>query len=155
MRADVLDGAGGAASSQTCNLTFTLSEPATVGRSSSSSYSLWSGFTASCWALCDAADRSAIPDVRATRLHSPAPNPFNPSTTIKYDIASATNVRLLVYDIRGRKVKELDSGHRQPGFYTVHWDGRDTSGRELSSGLYYALLITGDKRQTQRLVLLK
>ncbi len=87
------------------------------------------------------------------------PNPFNPQTSIVYDVpASAeggSRVVLSIYNVRGKKVKTLVDGWKEPGTYRVQWDGRNEQGEELSSGVYFSRLEAGEFVQTRKLVLLK
>jgi hypothetical protein len=89
------------------------------------------------------------------------PNPFNPSTTIKYALPGLSNVQLTVYDIMGREVKMLVTGNQATGYKEVVWDGRNNNGTEVSSGIYiYHLkassLVDGKVfEKSQKLVLMK
>jgi hypothetical protein len=78
------------------------------------------------------------------------PNPFNPSTKIRYQLASKTDVTLEVYNILGRKVRTLVKGTRQAGRYNVTFDGRN-----LSSGIYFVHLKTQNITRVQKMTLLK
>ena len=69
-------------------------------------------------------------------LYHNYPNPFNPSTTIPYEIKSATNVEIAVYNIPGEKIKRLFYGIRGPGLYKTYWDGTDNYHHKVPSGLY-------------------
>jgi len=93
---------------------------------------------------------------RAFALGTNYPNPFNPSTQIPYDLSVACGqVRLVVYDVRGRQLRTLvDEGHRA-GSYAVTWDGRDSEGRLMPSGVYFCRLETATFSQTRKMVLLK
>jgi len=64
------------------------------------------------------------------------PNPFNPSTTISYQLAKDATVKLDIYDVMGRKVRSLLDGGKSAGCFTVVWNGRDETGRDVSSGTY-------------------
>jgi len=64
------------------------------------------------------------------------PNPFNPSTTVRYRLPETAAVRMVVYDILGREVRRLVQEMRTAGEYEVRWDGRDVDGREVGSGIY-------------------
>lgn len=90
-----------------------------------------------------------------TGLHAPSPNPFNPRTTLAFDLASPTEVSLKVYDLRGRLVKTIVAGRRVAGTHEVVWDGADDRGRRVASGVYFAHFEAGAAVQTHRLVLLK
>lgn len=77
---------------------------------------------------------SEIP--RAFMLAQNHPNPFNPSTTIKYDLAQAVEVQLAIFDLTGRCVRTLVNQKQQAGRYEVTWDGRNEQGEAIASGLY-------------------
>ena len=84
------------------------------------------------------------------------PNPFNPQTMIRYDLLEAGAVRLSVYNVLGQMVRTLVDGQRPAGSYSVVWDGRDSTGREVASGIYlYRLQVKGQHVQTRRMVLLR
>jgi hypothetical protein len=82
-------------------------------------------------------------------------NPFNAEITITYDLPEATNIRLIIYDLAGRKICILAHGDEQPGRYEVVWDGRDEGGRIVASGVYFYQLETVDRRfvETKRMLL--
>jgi hypothetical protein len=84
-----------------------------------------------------------------------APNPFNPSTTIRFTLPGTSPVRLVVYDITGRVVRALADGTYQPGAHSVAWDGLDRSGRACASGVYVYRLTTTQGVVTRRMVLLR
>lgn len=83
------------------------------------------------------------------------PNPFNPSTRIRYDVPRAGPVRLAIYDLAGRQVRTLLDGPASPGRHTATWDGRDDTGRHLASGVYVARLVAGAETSGLKLVLAK
>ena len=83
------------------------------------------------------------------------PNPFNPLCTIRYDIPRAGRVSLRVFDVNGSLVRTLVSAWREPGVYSEVWDGRDDSGKQLPSGVYFYRLEAGDFVATHKLVLLR
>ena len=72
----------------------------------------------------------------AFRLYANYPNPFNPATSIRFDLAAAGFVTIAVYDVNGRLVRTLLSEPRTTGSYSVKWDGRDSSGNPVPSGIY-------------------
>jgi hypothetical protein len=92
---------------------------------------------------------------RATRLLPAWPNPFNPSTTIPFELSSEGLVEIRLYDVSGRLVRELGSGRFGAGIHSVRWDGRDGEGRPVSSGVYFCRMKTGVYSATSRLVLLR
>ena len=77
-----------------------------------------------------------------TQLLANYPNPFNPETWIPYQLASASNVQITIYDVRGAVVRRLDLGHQREGYYThrsraAYWDGRNGFGEHVASGIYF------------------
>ena len=84
------------------------------------------------------------------------PNPFNPSTTIRYGVPEAARVSLIVYDVLGRRIATL-AGHNEQtaGYHAVVWDGRDEAGRPVASGVYFARMQAGRFVQTQKMILAK
>ena len=87
------------------------------------------------------------------------PNPFNPTTTITFDVPGEAGekkqVRLTIYDIRGRRVKTLIDSELEPGRHRVVWDGRNDRGQRVASGIYLYTLKSGDKTHTRKMVLLQ
>jgi hypothetical protein len=83
------------------------------------------------------------------------PNPFNASTTLRYELVDAGEVQLLIYDVSGAVVRRLVSGWQAAGAYSVPWDGRDEGGQPVASGLYLGCLEAGRMRQVHKLMLLK
>ncbi|MCH7550057.1 MAG: T9SS type A sorting domain-containing protein [Candidatus Krumholzibacteriota bacterium] len=83
------------------------------------------------------------------------PNPFNPSTTISFELSIPSTVVLTVYDMVGRKVRVLSAGPRAAGQHAVGWDGMNDSGVRVSSGVYLYRLRAGDFVQTKKMTLLK
>ena len=91
-----------------------------------------------------------------TALHPCYPNPFNPRTTISYDLQIRAPVTLAVYDVAGKRVKTLiDAEVTGAGRHQRIWDGRDESGRVVASGVYFYRLDAGAYSQTRRMVMLK
>lgn len=83
------------------------------------------------------------------------PNPFNPTTNISYTINTSGNVRLVIYDILGNKVKTLVNGEMQPGSYKVAWNGMNEFNKSVASGVYIASLEALGGRQAIKMQLLK
>ncbi|MBC8424295.1 hypothetical protein H8E07_09250, partial [bacterium] len=77
-----------------------------------------------------------LPALPAGRLHPAAPNPFNPRTTLRFELTRGGDVRLDVYDLDGRRVRTLVDGYLPAGEHRAIWAGRDDGGRPLSSGPY-------------------
>jgi len=83
------------------------------------------------------------------------PNPFNPETTIKYQLPQASDVKITIYNTMGQKVKELVNKHTQAGYHNVVWDGKSNQGTQVSSGIYFYQINAGDFNKTMKLLLLK
>jgi len=98
----------------------------------------------------------AVPGVAAAfALHGAAPNPFNPSTEIRYSLAEAGPARLTVYDLKGRVVATLVDGDQAAGAHAVTWRGQDEAGRTLAAGVYLVQLRAGSEAAVQRVSLVK
>lgn len=83
------------------------------------------------------------------------PNPFNPRTTLHYDVAQPGRAVLRLYDLRGRLVRVLEDAERAVGRHEAVWDGTDDDGRPVTSGLYLAQLTMGGSVSRLRLVLVR
>ena len=88
-------------------------------------------------------------------LRTPYPNPFNPSTTIQFDLPAGTNIRIAVYDLLGREMVRLVDQRLEPGFHQVIWNGQDAKGRGLPTGIYFAPLVTPQHSTYIKMLLLK
>ncbi|KPJ59689.1 MAG: hypothetical protein AMJ46_10070 [Latescibacteria bacterium DG_63] len=96
---------------------------------------------------------SAVPAV--TRLLQSFPNPFNPFCTISYHVSHARRVTLRVFDVEGSAVRTLVEAWREPGVYSVVWDGKGDGGERLPSGVYFYTLEARDLKETKKAVLLR
>ncbi|MEM9665101.1 MAG: FG-GAP-like repeat-containing protein [Bacteroidota bacterium] len=119
-----------------------------------------SGFRSSDFARASINDTgvSTEPEIdqpTAPRLLGNYPNPFNPTTSIQYQLHTTTDVRLTVYDVLGNEVAVLVEGMRPAGTYEARWDGRDAAGRAVASGVYLYRLEAGTFRRAQTMTLLK
>ncbi len=83
------------------------------------------------------------------------PNPFNPTVSIEYALPADGPVVLAVYDLGGRRVRTLVDRRQRAGVHRARWDGRDTTGAELASGVYFARLEAGEARAVHKMVLLR
>lgn len=88
-------------------------------------------------------------------LHPPHPNPFNPSTEITYELASRAEVRLVVFDARGRQVRSLVREIREPGLHGSVWDGLDDQGQSVVSGVYVVRIEADGERRSRKLALVR
>ncbi|MCL2063150.1 MAG: hypothetical protein FWG98_02095 [Candidatus Cloacimonetes bacterium] len=119
----------------------------------------------------DVSEYEEVAPIVRSELLGNFPNPFNPETTISFTVGNAfsrsenidnafiqsvsVHVSIDIYNIRGQRVKRLLDGFYERGSHTVVWDGRDDSGRELGSGVYFYRMVAGDVVDTRRMVLLK
>ena len=88
-------------------------------------------------------------------LHAARPNPFNPSTTILYEVSHPAHVTLMVYNILGQGVIRLVDGQKAAGRYSAFWHGRNAQGQAVASGIYVYRMTAGDFAETKRMTLLK
>ena len=83
------------------------------------------------------------------------PNPLNPSTRIDFSLRGPADVSLRIYDAAGRLVRVLLDEPRKAGRYSENWDGRDSRGRSVASGVYYCRLVSGSFTATRKMILLR
>jgi hypothetical protein len=95
----------------------------------------------------------AIPEEYA--LHNNYPNPFNPVTTMLYDLPETGHTRLIIYDLMGRQVQTLVDQPMAAGYYRIQWDGRNTMGQMVSGGIYFYQIQTNGFIRTRKMLLLK
>jgi hypothetical protein len=81
------------------------------------------------------------------------PNPFNPSTTISYELRARGHVTLAIYDAAGRRIVQLVDTVQDEGLHRVVWDGRDSRGAQVASGIYFSRLVAGGTTTTGKMVL--
>ena len=96
--------------------------------------------------------RMPVPTVFSTNVY---PNPFNPSTTISYDLPNESFVSIVIYDAIGQEIRRLVSEQTAAGRYRVQWDALDTQGRAVGSGVYIAKVEAGSFSSSQKMLLLK
>jgi uncharacterized protein (TIGR02145 family) len=101
-------------------------------------------------------DFSTVPPLPIVfALHQNFPNPFNPTTTVRYDLPEDSRVRLTVYDIQGREVTIISNDIQPAGFRSIIWNGRDSHGRSVAAGMYFLRLDTPSYHDTRKMILLK
>lgn len=90
------------------------------------------------------------------RLNQNYPNPFNPQTTIGYQLPVRTNVTLIIYNSIGQEIRTIINGNQSAGNHSVVWDGKDTHGQQVCSGVYfYKLRLDNSICRIKKLLLLK
>jgi hypothetical protein len=89
------------------------------------------------------------------KLYDAYPNPFNPATSISYDLPIAGLVNVTVYDMMGRIVKTLVNSSQAAGYKSIQWNATNDINKRVSAGIYLYTIQIGEFRQTQKMVLLK
>ena len=88
-------------------------------------------------------------------LNNNYPNPFNPLTTIRYDLPEDGFVNVTIYDMMGRTVKIMVTEEQNAGVKSVQWDATDSFGKPVSAGVYLYQIQVGEYMGTKKMVLLK
>jgi hypothetical protein len=83
------------------------------------------------------------------------PNPFNPDCNIDYAIPIDCQVRLSVYNVLGQKIRVLVDEHQSAGYKSVVWDGKDSQGQELTTGVYFYRIEAGNFVESKKMILIK
>ena len=107
---------------------------------------------------CSSASVSApeVPSSRSgLRVDAVHPNPFQDGTSIEFSLPSRTNMRLSIYDVSGRLVRELARSRLDAGVHSAIWDGRDAAGRSVASGTYFVRLSNESAKDVERVIRLK
>ena len=92
---------------------------------------------------------------KENKLHNNYPNPFNPITTIKFEIAKISNVKLTIYDAIGKEITTLVNEKLNAGTYEVKWPAPTEDASNFASGVYFYKLITNDFIETKKMILSK
>tara|TARA_B100001167_G_C16647324_1_gene246928 strand:- start:43 stop:693 length:651 start_codon:yes stop_codon:yes gene_type:complete len=95
----------------------------------------------------------AVPEEYA--LHYNYPNPFNPVTTMLYDLPEPGHTRLVIYDLLGRQVQTLVDQPLDAGFYRMQWDGRNAQGQIVGAGIYFYQIQANGFIRTRKMLLVK
>jgi aminopeptidase N len=109
------------------------------------------------WVLCDATDIASDAEnpPAAPFLSQNWPNPFNPSTTLRFGLDRPGAVRLCIYNARGRLVRTLIDGRLGEGTHEAVWNGKDSEGRPAASGIYFCRMTSVENSFTVKMVLLR
>jgi len=89
------------------------------------------------------------------KLYNNYPNPFNPVTTLRYDLPEDAMVNITIYDMMSRRVSNLVSSQQNAGYKSIQWNATNNIGQQVSAGLYFYTIEAGKFRQTRKMVLLK
>lgn len=88
-------------------------------------------------------------------LQPASPNPFNPATTVRFELPSHARTILRVFDVRGRRVRLLLDEQRGPGPHRVIWNGRDDAGGLVAAGTYFVELQSGGEHSVRKATVIK
>lgn len=106
--------------------------------------------------ITSANDDPVMPPTQGFLLRQNHPNPFNPSTTISFEIKDpARQYKLEIFNIRGQRVNTLHKGTLESGKHSIIWNGKDASGNEVGSGVYFYRLSDGKHHQSKKMLLMK
>jgi len=83
------------------------------------------------------------------------PNPFNPTTTIKYQLPQTSDVKLAIYNVLGQRVRTLVNGRIEAGYHSIEWDGRNEAGAQVASGIYIYRFSADNYLKVQKMILMK
>jgi hypothetical protein len=89
------------------------------------------------------------------QLHQNYPNPFNPETNISFTLKSGGNISIEIYNFLGEKVNEIFNGYSYSGTHTLKWNGTDSEGKDVPTGIYFYRLSTNQNFVTKKMLLLK
>lgn len=132
------------------NLTMNISLTSNLSRTATAQFTIFinsNGFTP---------DNASIPVQKyKTEIQNNYPNPFNPATTISYSVSEPGQTKLSVFNTKGKLILVLVDEYKGSGSYSAFWDGKDTKGNEVPSGLYYSVLESNGKKVTKKMIMLK
>ena len=89
------------------------------------------------------------------KVYDAYPNPFNPVTTLRYQLPEANLVSVTIYDMAGREVKNLIHQQQNQGLHTIQWNGTNNLGNTVSAGIYLYQVQSGPYNQINKMILLK
>ena len=105
--------------------------------------------------ITDAEEYSRALQPQGHSLSQNYPNPFNPETTIQYNIPIRSHVTIEVYNILGQKIRTLVDELKSVGDFQTTWDGNDSNGVKVSTGIYFYRFRAGDFTETKKMIILK
>jgi hypothetical protein len=161
LRRNVVAAGGGSLSSASYTLTSTVGQSVVgvgAGITLELSSGFWSGGTSGATGIDDLPDDgsgNSIDDLPTQHhLYQNVPNPFSRSTTIRYDLPRSAATEIRIYDVSGRLVRTFANASEPAGRQQLHWDGRDSRGRDVSAGVFLYVIETPDYRSSRKMVLL-
>ncbi len=99
--------------------------------------------------------RISVAAPKSYKLYNNFPNPFNPSTKIAFLLPKTTHVKLIIYDIMGREIEKIADGKYPQGYNEVTWNGNNSFGVHVSSGIYFYRISAGAWSKVRKMMLLK
>ncbi|RJP73587.1 MAG: T9SS C-terminal target domain-containing protein [Ignavibacteriales bacterium] len=112
-------------------------------------------WTLSSYSTSTSVNSNSDSKISSFKMYDNFPNPFNPTTAIKFDLPEACNVELIILDILGREIRTLVNEYKTTGSCTAIWDSKDYLGNDVSSGIYFYNIRFSDYSQTKKMVLLR
>ena len=88
-------------------------------------------------------------------MHPAYPNPFNPFTTLSYEVPKNSLISITIYDLLGNVVRNLVNNNQSSGFKSIQWNATNNQGQPVSAGVYLYSIEAGGFRQTKKMILLK
>ena len=152
LRNSVIGAAGSPGQSINYSTNGTLGQSTPIGIGAESDVTLYAGFWGRYWIPTGVEEN---PPRYRTMLYQNFPNPFNPSTTIRYYLPADDRVALEIFDAAGRVMARLVDGEQPSGQYSIRWSGRDARGNLVPSGVYFYRLKVGKHSLTRKMILLR
>lgn len=151
--ASVISGAGFSSSHPEFFTAGTFGQPTPVGIARVSGLVLYAGFMPPYIVdyFCSVGDPGPVHCLMINTY----PNPFASSTRIEYSLACEAAVNITVYDVGGRKVRNLAAATKPAGTHSSHWDGRDSRGAAVSPGVYWCVLKAGRSEMKIKMVVIR
>ncbi len=132
---------------------YSCSEYFIVATSGNTIYPIWKGPLNISTSGVDESDLNNIPN--SFELEQNYPNPFNPTTNIKYGLPTKSHLTLKIYNLLGQEINTLVDQVVPAGTHETEWNGRDKTGAEVASGIYFYKLVAGDFIETKKMMLVK
>ncbi len=123
------------------------------GEGSAAGKTLSAGFWKSGWQVIVTGEE--VPVALRNELFQNYPNPFNPSTTIEYMVGEESPVEIVIFNVKGQRIRTLVSDTNAPGRHRVAWDGRNDRGVTVSTGMYFYRLRVGSFSAVKKMLLLR
>jgi len=142
------------ASNESYSICTSIGQPL-IGQSKNTSYTCKVGFWIRSSEITNADEKQLNQISKSCLLFQNYPNPFNPMTTIEYELPKSAHVRLVIYDLAGRRVRTLVDTKKQAGHFQTTWDGTDELDTPVATGMYICRMKTKDNVKVIKLSLVK